>query len=153
MDNKEEIARQISQILQRFVEIDLVYIYGSFLNRNDYEDIDIACVLKEGHPPWDNLKLAMIRQLEFALIPEKNFHPHYGPETPFSYFDLKNMRRLPSRLQQRIVGEGRCLYSRDETTRIRFETALLCHALDFKRVDDLFDQAALERLTARYLHG
>jgi predicted nucleotidyltransferase len=40
--DKKEAKERISLILDGFEEIDLAYIFGSFLERDDFHDIDVA---------------------------------------------------------------------------------------------------------------
>jgi len=40
--DKEEAKQRIAMILEGFEEIDLAYIFGSFLERDDFHDIDVA---------------------------------------------------------------------------------------------------------------
>ena len=49
--DKNETKESIRLILNGFEEIDLAYVHGSFLERDDFHDIDIAIHLCKEQPP------------------------------------------------------------------------------------------------------
>jgi hypothetical protein len=144
-ENREVFMQALAGCLKAIPEISLAYLHGSFLKEETYEDVDLALVMGESGRPWQLVKLDILKALEARLIPGRDFHPWQPPEPPFSYFDLQEMNRLPLHLRHKIIVEGLCLYAKDELARMRFEEKIINKALDFKPVDDYFDNAALRR--------
>jgi len=150
--DKESILRDIAKVLARFEEIDpakageippcgieLGYVYGSFLEREDFRDIDIALYLSEKvSDPYDQLKFAMKvgRELERAI-------------TPRYEFDVRILGISPITFQHEVLKKGKPVYCRDEAKRIRYEAQVLSEYLDYREVLEWFD----EKFISRWGHG
>jgi len=58
MDKSSFIA-DIRKILSGLKEVDAAYIFGSFLERKDFNDIDVALLLSESLDPYQSLKFSL----------------------------------------------------------------------------------------------
>lgn len=99
----------ISQIKRKIV---FAYIFGSFVNKDKYHDIDVAVFLKKDFNKFNN-----------AMFP-------YGYESEFisnltiltkKKIDFIVINNAEITIQQRIVNNGICLFSKDELKRINYE--------------------------------
>ena len=74
MDMNKTLER-IRSILEGFEEIETAYIFGSFLERDDIHDMDIALHLCKDEPPYQRSKLSkkIARSLERGISPRVDF--------------------------------------------------------------------------------
>ncbi len=130
--DKDIIIRQLSDMLSRFPSLRIAYVYGSFLTRDDFRDIDIA-LLVEGQPDGDFIQRYAAEagdRLEEAL--------EFRHEC-----DVKLLNDLPVWLRFEIISTGMLLYVRDDDDRIDYETQVLVEYQDVKFMYDLFDREYL----------
>ncbi len=66
MKNKYETIRKIGEVISGFDDVEIAYIFGSFLERDRFNDIDIAMLLSKELNPYGRFKFAMeiARELE-----------------------------------------------------------------------------------------
>lgn len=50
MEKNNHVLQRIGEVLSRFEEIDMGYIFGSYL-RGEFEDMDVALLLSNSLPP------------------------------------------------------------------------------------------------------
>jgi hypothetical protein len=130
--DKDIIIRQLSDMLSRLPSLRIAYVYGSFLSRDDFRDIDIA-LLVEGQPDGDFIQRYAAEAgdcLEEAL--------EFRHEC-----DVKLLNDLPVWLRFEIISTGMLLYVRDDDDRIDYETQVLVEYQDIKSMYDLFDREYL----------
>jgi len=74
MDMNKTLER-IRSILEGFEETETAYIFGSFLERDDFHDIDVALRLRKDEPPYQRSKLSkkIARSLEKGISPRVDF--------------------------------------------------------------------------------
>jgi predicted nucleotidyltransferase len=132
--DKEKTKERISLILEGFEEIDLAYVFGSFLERDDFHDIDVAIHLCKAQSPYQRFKLAskVARSLEHEVQPRIDF-------------DVRILNYAPVYFQYEVISKGIVVLERDRERRIDYEAHLISEYLDLKYMYDLFDQAFLAR--------
>lgn len=110
--DKEQIKKNISEYLAQKEEIIFSYIFGSFVSKDDYHDIDVAVFLKNDFNKSDQEKFPYGYESEFisnlTSIAKKRI-------------DFVVMNNADITMQQRIVNKGIILFSKDETKRISYE--------------------------------
>ena len=114
--NKKEIIEKVKAILDR--EIIFCYIFGSFLNSENFNDIDIAVYLKEDspylHDRWYDIRVALKIEREIGIP-----------------VDLIIINRAPDHLIYDI-SKGKVIIDKDEDLRIDFITRAWKRYFDFK---------------------
>jgi len=132
--DKNRILECIRFILSGFDEIDLAYVYGSFLKRDDFHDIDIAIHISKELAPYQRFKLSS----KLAMSLEKTIQPRVD-------FDVRILNHAPAYFQYEVISEGIAILERDRDMRVDFEAHLIAEYLDLKYMYDRFDQDFLAR--------
>ena len=132
--DKNKTRECIRVILDGFQEIDLAYVFGSFLERDDFRDIDVAILLCKEQSPYQRFKLAqrIAGRLEKGIEPRVNF-------------DVRILNYSPAYFQYEVISKGIVVLERDRKRRVGYEANLISEYLDLKYMYDLFDQAFLAR--------
>jgi len=101
----EKIEKEIEKVCNEF-NISLFYIYGSYSTgkTGKLSDIDVAYLSEE---EFDR-KIDLIEKLEEIFKDEA--------------IDIVDLKKAPLTLIHRILKEGKCLYTKDLKTKIKFET-------------------------------
>lgn len=132
---KEDFLKRINKVLSAFKEIEVGFVFGSFIEADSFEDIDVALLISEViHDPYEQMKFAMKvgRKLEKAI--------------QFRYeVDVKILNSSPNYFQYEVIKDGKLVFCRDEVKRIRYEDGVLSNYLDYKET--------LEWLNQRFLAG
>lgn len=117
---KKEVVEKIAEVLSTFEEIEVGYVFGSFL-KAAFEDIDIAILTSSPSPPYKAMKFAMKvgREIERAL--KYNFE-----------IDVKILTNSPIYFQYRVIKNGETIFCRDEKKRTRYEADVLSRYLDYE---------------------
>jgi hypothetical protein len=131
----EEIARKIEGVLNRFQEIEFAYLFGSFLESNAFNDIDVALYISEDLSPYKGVRFALKMEREL----EKAIEPRYK-------FDVKILNHAPIAFQYEVIKAGNVLFSGDEVKRIRYEIQVLSSYLDYKETSDWLDKEFLAKV-------
>ncbi len=121
-------------ILDEFEEINLAYVFGSFLERDDFHDIDVAIHLCKEQLPYQRFKLAS----KVARSLEKEIQPRVD-------FDVRILNYAPAYFQYEVISKGIVVLERDREKRVDYEADLISEYLDLKYMYDLFDRAFLAR--------
>ena len=132
--DRDGVVKLIRSILAGFEEIDLAYLYGSFLERDDFRDIDIAIHLSKDMAAYPRFKLSA----KVAGSLEKEMQPRVD-------FDVKILNDAPAHFQYEVISKGVVVLERDRDKRVDYEAHLISEYLDLKYMYDLFDQAFLAR--------
>jgi uncharacterized protein len=132
--DKSKTKERIRYILNGFGEIDHAYVFGSFLERDDFHDIDVAIHLYKEQSPYQRFKLSgkVARSLEQGIQPRVNF-------------DVRILNYAPSYFQYEVIRKGIVVLERDRERRVDYEAHLISEYLDLKYMYDLLDQAFLAR--------
>jgi len=130
--DKERMIKEISRCLSGFEDLLLGYLYGSFLVRNDFHDIDIAILLSRERKPYELFKYSMT----IASDLERCITPRFD-------VDLRILNNAPVEFQYEVVRTGKVVFARDEGLRIAFEADVMAKYLDLKPLYDRMDRALL----------
>lgn len=130
--DRERIIKEIGRCLSGFDDLLLGYLYGSFLVRSDFHDIDGGLVVSGRRRPYELFRYAM----EIASDVERCITPRYE-------VDLRILNTAPVEFRYEVVKTGRVVFARDESLRIAFETDVLSKYLDLKPLYDRMDRALL----------
>ena len=133
--DKSSFLADISRILAGLKEVNTVYIFGSFLEKEDFNDIDVALLLSESLDSYKSLKFS----LKVAGELERQIKPRFE-------FDVKILNNSPIELQFEVIKKGRVIFSRDESSRIDYESEVISTYLDMKYMYDLIDKEFLARV-------
>ena len=119
-ENKEGIIQIIVNMLEKKPVL-FVYLYGSFLERDDFHDVDIGTYFEERKFQDKDEIFSYALNLSARLTIETgidiDLHPLNLTPIPFSYQVIKN---------------GKIIFERDDEERIKFETRTIDMYLDFK---------------------
>ncbi len=128
---------EIESIISRFREIEIGYLFGSFLKEESFEDIDVAILLLEGNrTPYENFKLTM----KIGRLIERSIRSRYE-------VDVKILNTSPLSFQYQVIREGNPVFIRNELNYIRYETHLLSEYLDYQETLRWFNKKFLERIS------
>ncbi len=136
MNNREDIERVLKNILVQQKDIELAYIFGSFIKEKISHDIDIAVLIKNSKIlPADEFHL----RARIGRILERSIG--YKKEV-----DVKILNHSPLSFQFEVIHTGILIMVRNEIVRIRYECQLLSQYLDFQEVERFHNKAILTRL-------
>lgn len=133
--DKKEIERKIGEAISRFDDIDIAYIFGSFLESEKFNDIDVAIVLNRDLNAYNGFKFAMLIAREL----EKEIKPRFE-------FDVKILDYSPVDFQHEVLKTGIVIFKRDENRRIEYEATLISTYLDLKYMYEFIDRKFLARV-------
>ena len=134
-EEKDQIVNRIRDVLASLPSLRVGYLYGSFLSREDFRDIDIA-LLVDGQVAVEG-PLAYASRVADIL----------GAELAFRHeCDVRVINHEPVWFQYEVISSGRAIYVRDEDDRIDFETRVLVEYQDIKSMYDLFDREYLAQV-------
>ncbi len=134
-NDRQEIIEKIREIISRFDDLDIAYIFGSFLERDKFGDIDVAVVISKKLDPYGRFKFAM----KMARELEKGINPRFE-------FDVKILNYSPVEFQHEVLKKGRVVFLRDETRRIEYEFEIISTYLDFRDMYEFIDKKFLARV-------
>jgi len=126
------MIKEISRCLSGFEDLLLGYLYGSFLVRNDFHDIDIGILLSRERKPYELFKYSMT----IASDLERCITPRFD-------VDLRILNNAPVEFQYEVVRTGKVVFARVEGLRIAFEDDVMAKYLDLKPLYDRMDRALL----------
>jgi predicted nucleotidyltransferase len=125
---KDIILEKIRQTLSN-IDIDLGYIIGSFLDRTDFDDVDVAILPHKELTPYEVFRFSMhvARKLEQSIEPRLEF-------------DVKILNACPTSFQYEVINKGMLVYCRDEIIRIRYEKGVLGDFMDYAFTSQWLDE-------------
>lgn len=127
----EDIKNAFTEIFSSKGEIIAAYIYGSFLRKNIFEDIDIGILINDDFKPDVLYEVDLAGKLEKKL---KNDLIVFKP------IDLRILNDMSLRFLFSLLKKSKILFSRDDFTRIKFESKVVKEYLDIKPHQDLYDK-------------
>ncbi len=130
--DRERMVNEINRCLSGVEDLLLGYLYGSFLVRDDFHDIDIGVLVAGERTPYEVFKYAM----KIASNLERCITPRYE-------VDLRILNTAPVKFQYEVVKTGRVVFARDENLRTAFEADVLVKYLDLRYLYDRMDRALL----------
>jgi len=133
MDRKSMMER-VGQIISKYPEVQTAYVFGSFLEREDFRDIDIALLFSENYSSYRALKLALHigSDLDLGIKPGRDF-------------DVRVLNNAHPEFQYEVVKNGRSVFSRNKQERYDFEAEVISAYLDLKEMYDTYDRKYLAR--------
>lgn len=134
--DKKGIARKIGETLNRFQEIiEFAYFFGSFLESELFNDIDVALYVSRDFSPYKGVRFSLNvgGELEKAIKPR-------------CVFDVRILNHAPIAFQYEVIKTGKVVFSKDEVKRIRYETQVLSSYLDYKETSDWLDRGFLAKV-------
>jgi uncharacterized protein YutE (UPF0331/DUF86 family) len=133
-----------SQLNQLFAQspVNAAYLAGSLSNRTAFGhlvDVDIAILLME--------QIKSDQFLEYRLY----FFSELARRLDSDSIDVMILNQASLLLKSQVIRYGQILFSRDEKSRISFETRAVMDYLDFKKFDEVQHQALSRRLAGQVL--
>jgi len=128
---KNNILEKIGQVLSG-LGVDLCYVFGSFLDSDKFEDVDVAVLTQKDLTPYEGFRLSM----QIAGKLEQNIEPRLE-------FDVKILNACPIDFQYRVISMGRLVFCRDERMRIRYEEGVTGTFLDYAPTSHWLDERFL----------
>ena len=107
--DKNRALERVRFMLAAFEEIDIAYVFGSFLERDDFHDIDVAICLCEEQSPNDGFKLTQ----RVAIDLEKGVEPRVN-------FDVRILNSAPVYFQYKVISKGIAVLERDRERRVEY---------------------------------
>lgn len=133
-----------SQLNQLFAQspVNAAYLAGSLSNRTAFGhlvDVDIAILLME--------QIKSDQFLDYRLY----FFSELARRLDSDSIDVVILNQASLLLKSQVIRYGQILFSRDEKSRISFETRAVMDYLDFKKFDEMQNQALSRRLAGQVL--
>ena len=133
-----------SRLNQLFTQspVNTAYLAGSLSTRTTFghiTDVDIAILLME--------QIKSDQFLDYQLY----FFSELAKRLESDNIDVVILNQASMLLKLQVIKYGQILFSRDEKTRISFETKAVMDYLDFKRFDEIQNQALGRRLYGQIL--
>jgi uncharacterized protein YutE (UPF0331/DUF86 family) len=133
-----------SQLSQLFAQspVNAAYLAGSLSNRTSFghlTDVDIAILLME--------QIKSDQFLDYQLY----FFSELAKRLDSDSIEVVILNQASMLLKLRVIRSGQILFSRDERLRISFETKAVMDYLDFKKFDEMQNQALSRRLSGQAL--
>ena len=133
-----------TQLNQFFAQspVNAAYLAGSLSNRTAFGhliDVDIAILLME--------QIKSEQFLDYRLY----FFSELARRLDSDSIDVVILNQASLLLKSQVIRYGQILFSRDEKSRISFETRAVMDYLDFKKFDEVQNQALSRRLAGQVL--
>ncbi len=133
-----------SRLNQLFTQspVNAAYLAGSLSSRTSFghlTDVDIAILL------MDQIKSDQFLDYQFYFFSE------LAKRLESESIDVVILNQASLLLKLQVIKYGQILFSRDEKQRISFETKAVMDYLDFKKFDDIQNQALSRRLYGQML--
>lgn len=108
-NEKEEILLKLRLMLEKEVDVDFAYVYGSFVKEKGFNDTDIAVYIKP------KSKESEIFEYELFLASKVDLEIDKYP------IDLRSLNFAPLYFKFEVISNGILLFSKEEMERIEFE--------------------------------
>src|SRR5947209_10102660 len=133
-----------SQLNQLFTQnpVNAAYLAGSLSSRTSFghlTDVDIAILLME--------QIRSDQFLDYQLY----FFSELAKRLESESIDVVILNQASLLLKLQVIRYGQILFSRDEKSRISFESKAVMDYLDFQRFDEIQNQALSRRLYGQVL--
>ena len=131
---KGAILKRIGRIAGDHQEVNVAYVFGSFIKREDFRDIDVALLVSCDLTPYKAFMLAM------HIGSELNLGIKIGHD-----FDVRVLNSAHPEFQYEVVKSSIAVFSRDAQERFDYEADVISNYLDLKEMYDFFDKEYLAR--------
>src|SRR6202158_1067576 len=133
-----------SRLNQLFAQspVNAAYLAGSLSNRTSFghlTDVDIAILLME--------QIKSDQFLDYRLY----FFSELAKRLDSDSIEVVILNQSSLLLKLQVIRSGQILFSRDEKSRVSFETRAVMDYLDFKKFDEVQNQALSRRLAGHAL--
>jgi uncharacterized protein YutE (UPF0331/DUF86 family)/predicted nucleotidyltransferase len=133
-----------SRLNQLFTQspVNAAYLTGTLLNRSSFghlTDVDIAILL------MDQIKSDQFLDYQLYFLSE------LSKRLESDTIDVVILNQASLLLKLQVIKYGQILFSRDEKQRVMFETKAVMDYLDFKKFDEIQNQALSRRLYGQML--
>lgn len=118
LPQKEDITKMISGCLQQYESIVAVYLFGSFITRSFFSDIDIGILVDGGQARSLVYEMGLERKIE-----NKIKYP----------IDVRLLNSAPISFCQNVIRDGEVILDRNPNLRSEFEGRVLKEYFDFSR--------------------
>lgn len=126
LDYRQIHIQVLSPLLEQYPEVRLGYVFGSYLCREKYRDVDIAVFLEAGTAVPD--------------IQGGTFGCRIGEALKLGCdVDLKVLNMASIEFRYNIVRNGCLFFARDEKERLKFELQVMDEYLDYRETLAWFD--------------
>ena len=126
LDYRQVHVKALSPVLEEYPQIRLGYVFGSYLCREHFRDVDIAVLLDQDFPQESLERDGLGCRIGQAL--------QLGCDV-----DLKIMNGAPIEFRYTIVRSGSLFFARSERDRINFEIGVMDEFLDYRETLSWFD--------------
>lgn len=126
LDYRQVHIQVLAPILEKYPQIRLGYVFGSYICREKFRDVDIAVLLDEDENKTPSEPGTLGCQIGEALS--------LGCDV-----DLKFLNESSIEFRYQIVRSGCLFYARNEKERIDFEVRVTDEYLDYREILDWFD--------------
>jgi len=134
-EEREEIIRTLRDVLATLPSVRVAYLYGSFLSREDFRDIDIALLIDTALD--ENQMLAYAARAGDLSEKALGFRHEC---------DVRVINDQPCWFQYEVISTGLPVYIANAGERFDFETQVLIEYQDMKYTYDLFDREYLAKV-------
>lgn len=133
--DKDVIIQRLQDAISSLPSLRVAYLYGSFLSRPDFQDIDIGLFIDNESDKVHTLKFAA----NLGTILEEALEFHHE-------CDIKILNDEPIWFSYEVISTGMILFRRNEDERIDIETGVLIEYQDIRSNYDLFDREYLAKV-------
>jgi len=134
----EALTDRLKEFFHARHEAVIVYLYGSFLKRSEWHDVDVAVLL-------DPQRVAQgFDLLRYGLQVGAELEQFLG--RPRVSIDLRVLNDAPLVFQNEVIKTGVPIVVRDEQTRIAYEAKVLIEFLDFLPVLEMYERALFREI-------
>lgn len=134
MRDKKEIMSDIGELISRFDDVEVAYVFGSFIQSDEFNDIDVALLISKELNPYVRFKFAM----EVARELERRIKPRFE-------FDVKILDYSPTEFQYEVLKKGKVVFLRERSKKVEYESELISNYLDFRITAERLDKEFLAR--------
>ncbi len=127
----EDIREAFKKTFSDKSEIIAAYLYGSILNSEFFEDVDIGILINNDYRPETLYEAKLAGELE-KLLRNK-----FNTSKPI---DVQVFNKKPLRFLFSVLKNARILYSKDDLQRALFEAKILKEYIDIKPHHELYDK-------------
>ncbi len=126
----KKIIDAFRDILSERKEIFASYIYGSVLNSEDFEDIDVGLLVDDGFKPELMYEVELAARLEKKIKDTSNI----SKQVDVRVLNGRSLRFLFS-----VLKNSKLISSKDNSKRIEFEARVMKEYLDIKPHFEIYD--------------
>ncbi|MGK9477375.1 type VII toxin-antitoxin system HepT family RNase toxin [Melioribacter sp. OK-6-Me] len=134
---KEQIQKKVTEFLRGREEVIFAYIFGSFVNKEFYHDVDVAVYLADNFDKNDLMKFPY--GYESEMISQLNILVREN-------IDFIVMNNAELYIQKKIINEGILLFSKCERKRIYYENYIRKIYIDAANLRNIRRRYLIEKL-------